>query len=451
MRSLAIASATLGFLLAAGPPSAFAYNPGAGIADEGKTLSYLAAGDANNVTISLSDGAYTVVDSGVSSFPDADADGGCSVTGNQATCPASGISLIRVDAGDGNDTVVVTAPTSSTLVGGSGDDTLVGGASDDRLNGGAGNDAMDGGAGTDSVTYFGVSAVTVNLAVTAPQDTGSGGVDSLQNIEDLQGTAGNDVLSVRNGKSGRVICGGGADDIAVIDRNDVPSGCEHSYDTTLDSGPQGTTNDSTPAFTFSSSTNSSFECSMDGSPFADCSSPFQAGALNDGPHTFQVRARDAFGPDPSPASASFVVDTAAPPTGTSGAPQTGASGGNPPPVARPATSFVLIGGHAIKISRRGIAVISLNCLGRRDCSGRLTLSTAGRVKVGHKRHRIVRLGAAKFFIRAPLTKTVKVRLGKQKLKLVRRLRRLKAMVTVTDRDVAGRTRISTRPVLVKTR
>ena len=70
--------------------------------------------------------------------------------------------------------------------------------------------------------------------------------------------------------------------VAVIDRNDVPSGCEHSYDTTLDSGPQGTTNDSTPAFTFSSSTNRSFECSMDGSPFADCSSPFQAGALNDG-------------------------------------------------------------------------------------------------------------------------------------------------------------------------
>ena len=45
-------------------------------------------------------------------------------------------------------------------------------------------------------------------------------------------------------------------------------------DTTIDSGPSGTTNDPTPTFTFSSSqTGSSFECKLDSGAYATCSSP----------------------------------------------------------------------------------------------------------------------------------------------------------------------------------
>src|SRR6266511_2788387 len=87
-------------------------------------------------------------------------------------------------------------------------------------------------------------------------------------------------------------------------------------DTTIDSGPSGATNDSTPTFAFSSSeASASFECKLDGGSFASCSSPSTTGALTDGAHTFSVRATDQIGnTDASPASRTFTVDTQAPQT-----------------------------------------------------------------------------------------------------------------------------------------
>ena len=85
-------------------------------------------------------------------------------------------------------------------------------------------------------------------------------------------------------------------------------------DTTIDSGPTGSTGDSTPTFGFSSpDAGSSFECRVDSAPFAPCSSPHTTATLADGPHTFEVRAKDAAGnADASPASSAFTVDTAPP-------------------------------------------------------------------------------------------------------------------------------------------
>jgi hypothetical protein len=84
--------------------------------------------------------------------------------------------------------------------------------------------------------------------------------------------------------------------------------------TTIESGPSGPTNDSTPGFTFSSSEPSStFECRIDSGSFTACTSPYTAAALPDGAHSFEVRAIDsAANTDPTPASRSFTVDTAAP-------------------------------------------------------------------------------------------------------------------------------------------
>ena len=63
--------------------------------------------------------------------------------------------------------------------------------------------------------------------------------------------------------------------------------------TTIETGPDGATGDATPTFSFSSSEpHSSFECSIDGGAFAVCNSPTTLGPLADGPHSFQVRARD---------------------------------------------------------------------------------------------------------------------------------------------------------------
>lgn len=86
-------------------------------------------------------------------------------------------------------------------------------------------------------------------------------------------------------------------------------------DTTITSGPVGTTNDSTPTFAFTSSeAGSSFTCALDAGAFTPCTSPHTTAALAQGPHTFRVRARDSAGnTDATPATRSFTVDTSAPP------------------------------------------------------------------------------------------------------------------------------------------
>ncbi len=78
---------------------------------------------------------------------------------------------------------------------------------------------------------------------------------------------------------------------------------------TIDSGPEGTTGNPTPTFAFSSDEGGSrFECRVDSAAFASCSSPFTTGELQDGPHTFEVRAIDPAGnAAPNPASRRFTV------------------------------------------------------------------------------------------------------------------------------------------------
>jgi hypothetical protein len=89
-------------------------------------------------------------------------------------------------------------------------------------------------------------------------------------------------------------------------------------DTTITSGPTGTTNDSTPTFAFTATeANSVFECRVDSGAWADCTSPWTTSTLADGAHSVSVRATDVAGnTDASPATRSFTVDTAPPPDTT---------------------------------------------------------------------------------------------------------------------------------------
>jgi Ca2+-binding RTX toxin-like protein len=86
-------------------------------------------------------------------------------------------------------------------------------------------------------------------------------------------------------------------------------------DTTITSGPAGSTNDNTPTFGFTSTeAGSTFECSIDNGPFAACDSPHTTAALSGGQHTSAVRAKDPAGnTDPTPATRTFTVTTAQPP------------------------------------------------------------------------------------------------------------------------------------------
>ena len=96
----------------------------------------------------------------------------------------------------------------------------------------------------------------------------------------------------------------------------MSSGDTTAPDTTITAGPSGTTNDSTPTFSFTSTeAGSTFACRIDAGAWVACTSPFTTAALGDGAHTFEVRATDVAGnTDASPASRSFTVDTTAPDT-----------------------------------------------------------------------------------------------------------------------------------------
>lgn len=80
--------------------------------------------------------------------------------------------------------------------------------------------------------------------------------------------------------------------------------------TSITSGPSGSSTDTTAKVEFASSTKApvSFECRVDGAQFSACTSPLSLSGLAVGDHTVEVRAKDTHGnADPTPASASWTV------------------------------------------------------------------------------------------------------------------------------------------------
>ena len=90
---------------------------------------------------------------------------------------------------------------ANSLIGNGGNDHLYGLGGDDFLNSGTGNDTLDGGDGNDWAIYGNfdngsvTTGVTVSLAISGPQNTGSFGTDTLISIENLQGTQFADTLT----------------------------------------------------------------------------------------------------------------------------------------------------------------------------------------------------------------------------------------------------------------
>ncbi len=94
-------------------------------------------------------------------------------------------------------------------------------------------------------------------------------------------------------------------------------------ETTISSGPSGTTTSTSASFGFGSSeSGSSFQCSLDSGAWSSCASPKSYGSVAVGSHTFSVKATDGAGnADASPATRSWTVQAVQPPADTT-APQT---------------------------------------------------------------------------------------------------------------------------------
>jgi hypothetical protein len=84
-------------------------------------------------------------------------------------------------------------------------------------------------------------------------------------------------------------------------------------DTVIDSKPNSPTNATGAAFTFHSTlTPATFACRLDGAATTPCSSPVNYTGLTAGSHAFTVAATTSAGTDPTPAAASWTIDTAPP-------------------------------------------------------------------------------------------------------------------------------------------
>jgi RNA polymerase sigma factor (sigma-70 family) len=87
-------------------------------------------------------------------------------------------------------------------------------------------------------------------------------------------------------------------------------------ETTITSGPSGSVASTEASFGFASSEpHSTFSCRLDAGPWGNCSSPQAYAKLDEGGHTFAVRATDRVGnTDTTPATRVFTVDAVAPDT-----------------------------------------------------------------------------------------------------------------------------------------
>ena len=117
-------------------------------------------------------------------------------------------------------------------------------------------------------------------------------------------------------------------------------------DTTITSKPANPTSSTSAQFSFAStSTSATFACSLDSAAFADCVSPVSYTELSDGAHTFEVRASDQNGADPTPASYTWTVDTT-PPAGDISPPETTITSGPPVTSTSASASFAFTSSEA---------------------------------------------------------------------------------------------------------
>jgi Thrombospondin type 3 repeat len=161
------------------------------------SLNTLRVGVSGNRIEFRDDGVYGGMDPGGCTPGDVDRSGYVV----QTFCPLGGVQRVRVDLGEREDTVTVSVPVATSVLGGSGADMLSAGPAGDELSGGEGNDTADGGGGGDVLA-------------------GDEGVDTLA------GGGGADRIVARDGEADDVACGEGDDTVDADTFDRVAGDCE---------------------------------------------------------------------------------------------------------------------------------------------------------------------------------------------------------------------------------
>ncbi len=110
----------------------------------------------------------------------------------------AGTSFADILGGDNGNNLIIGNDGNDWLLGSGGTDTLQGGNGNDVLEGGAGADVLDGGLGTDVASYRNSTAGITIDALDSTAGAGDGAGDTLINVENIWGSAFNDVIKGDN-------------------------------------------------------------------------------------------------------------------------------------------------------------------------------------------------------------------------------------------------------------
>ncbi|GKX61237.1 calcium-binding protein [Leminorella grimontii] len=134
---------------------------------------------------------------------------------------------------------VIGSDYDDVLIGDANDNVLRGGAGDDRLSGGGGNNTLDGGSGVNTASYADArGGVSVDLSANAASDNGLGGQDTLLNIQNIIGSAHDDVL-IGDGADNHIQGGGGDDVLMGLGGNNVLDGGAGTNTVSYERGANG--------------------------------------------------------------------------------------------------------------------------------------------------------------------------------------------------------------------
>jgi len=129
------------------------------------------------------------------------------------------VATAQATGGAGSDTLsgiegLTGSAFNDILIGDANANTMSGGTGNDIIRGDLGNDVIDGGSGIDTLDYSAVGVgITLNLISQSAQNTLGAGTDTVRGIENVIGTAFNDVIT--GNEFGNIITAGNGDDMLV--------------------------------------------------------------------------------------------------------------------------------------------------------------------------------------------------------------------------------------------